>query len=241
MSDTATFFQVGRKDILNLAQVEYKMNRSSGLPENRPVSANQLFDALNRKYWHGRLPHYRVIRRSVLRGSYLGICNNKTRTILLSKSLSGDRLRLILLHEMCHIGARRGAEHGPMFLRRLRRLVALGEAWLLTGDIMRYDGTAEEKNLRQSKALGRPIGEASVRAVVLGELDRAARDEMTSHRRWPTIRRWLARKYNLSEAGFEHACPWARAEWSRLSKIARHATPCQQPDGAETGGQQILL
>jgi hypothetical protein len=77
--------------------------------------ANRLFDELNRKYWRGRLPRYRVIERASLRANCLGQCDNARRTILLAPHPSPEALRLTLLHEMCHIGTGPGYDHGPRF------------------------------------------------------------------------------------------------------------------------------
>ena len=89
--------------------------------------AQRLFDELNKRYWRGRLPRYRVIRRAALGDRAMGLCNNKTRTILLLQSLDGEKLRLTLLHEMCHIGKASEYPHGPQFLKKLHRLARLGE------------------------------------------------------------------------------------------------------------------
>jgi hypothetical protein len=105
-----------------------------------------LFDELNKRYWRGRLPKYRVIRRAVLRGDVLGQCDNRRRTILLRSDVTEEQLRLTLLHEMCHIGTGRGYDHGPSFLRKLHRLVRLGETGLLAEDIEHYDGTEVERD-----------------------------------------------------------------------------------------------
>ncbi len=87
--------------------------------------ASQLFDELNRKYWRGRLPRYRVIQRATLHGLQ-GRCNNARRTILLAPHPSPEPLRLTLLHEMCHIGT---PYHGRRFQANLERLACQGEAW----------------------------------------------------------------------------------------------------------------
>src|SRR5207245_227092 len=80
-------------------------SRSKSSP--RRSEASHLFDELNRRYWSGRLPWYRVIRRA-LPPRFLGTCPDETRTILVDSSLAGETLRLTLLHEMCHIGTGRG-------------------------------------------------------------------------------------------------------------------------------------
>ena len=87
------------------------------------TKANLLFDELNRRYWRGRLPYYRVIRRDLAKKEIRGKCNNESQTILLEKTLEDDEIRATLLHEMCHIGNGPGYDHGPRFLRKLRRLL----------------------------------------------------------------------------------------------------------------------
>ena len=67
--------------------------------KSRRSEASRLFDELNRRYWRGRLPRYRVIRRALL-PRFLGTCSDKTQTILVDSSLAGEMLRLTLLHEM---------------------------------------------------------------------------------------------------------------------------------------------
>lgn len=184
------------------------------------TEASRLFDELNRRYWHGRLPRYRVIRRAALR--CLGGCNNRTRMILLRRDLAGEALRLTLLHEMCHIGPDVGYDHGPHFLRKLRRLVRLGEPKLLEEGIERYDGTAVARYIREQEAkTGKKIPEISWRDVVLSDVDAASFEARLFRRRWPTIRRMLANKYEMTEARLQRDAPWAEREWKRLSQATR--------------------
>ncbi len=42
-------------------------------------------------------------------------------------------------------------------------------------------------------------------------------------KRWPTIRRWLASQYLMSEAQFQRCAPWAEREWRRLSEESRES------------------
>ncbi len=178
------------------------------------TEANRLFDELNRKYWRGKLPKYRVIRRAVLFGRCLGLCSNDSRTILLRRDLEGEALRLTLLHEMCHIGPESGYDHGPRFLRKLRRLARLGEPKLLD-DIERYDGTAIERMIAQRTADGRLVPEIPFRSAVSSDLDSLAMER--PFLRWTTVRRVLAREYNISPARFQYLAPWAEREWRQVS------------------------
>jgi hypothetical protein len=57
-------------------------------------------------------------------------------TTMLDRTLTGEALELVLLHEMAHIGSG-GAAHGPQFRRKLRRLVRLGAPARLLDDLER--------------------------------------------------------------------------------------------------------
>ena len=135
-----------------------------------------LFDDLNRRYWRGRLPKYRVIRLDLSHNKLLGYCNNQRRTIILHKHQTGEDLRLTLLHEMCHIGNARGLDHGATFQRKVRRLVNLGEPKLIE-DAERCDGTAIA---RYVASRARPIDEISFRDAVTTDIDSLAMEEYPS-------------------------------------------------------------
>ncbi len=121
------------------------------------TEASRLFDDLNRRHWRGRLPRYRVVRLELLPGreTVTGVCRHRTRTILVKRELSGDRLRVTMLHEMAHVAARDEPGHGPRFRSQLLRLAARGEslareeaAWygprvrLIRAGVVVYDGPA---------------------------------------------------------------------------------------------------
>ena len=86
---------------------------------------DRLFDHLNREFFEGRLPKYRVRTRPSQGGEY-GSINAEEQTIWLCQC--ADR-RTTLLHEMCHIGT---PGHGRAFRAKLKRLAALGESWART-------------------------------------------------------------------------------------------------------------
>jgi hypothetical protein len=182
------------------------------------TEASRLFDELNRRYWKGRLPRYRVIRRQILPRRRLGICSDKTGTILLLQSLAGEELRLTLLHEMCHIGSGAGYSHGPRFQKKMRRLVRLGEVKLLE-DVERYDGTDDERLVAAARSAGISESEMSFRDAVQSDLEAIAfeRPGIT----WATIRWHLAETYKMSPSAVERAVPGAVREWRRLSSEAR--------------------
>ena len=182
------------------------------------TKASILFDELNRRYWRGRLPRYRLICRNLTKQELLGRCYNQGKTILLEKSLTDDALRQTLLHEMCHIGSGPGYDHGRLFLRKVRRLVRLGESKLIE-DVERYDGTAEQRDYEELKRKGVQIHDVSFRQAVENDLDSLSMSQ--HHRRWPTILRWLADEYRMSPAVFRRVAPWAERVWRKKARLYR--------------------
>ncbi len=181
------------------------------------TEANRLFDEFNRRYWRGRLPTYRVIRRATIPGSRLGSCSNTSRTILLHRVLEGDELRLILLHEMCHIGPDSGYAHGPRFLRKLRRLVRLGapKRLQLKEHIEAYDlGTADKWKFARYNEDGQVIV-SSFRSALWNGLVSFAMDD--PYERWAKVSWELASQCRMSPAQFQRAAPWAKREWQQVS------------------------
>ncbi len=179
--------------------------------------ASQLFDELNRKYWRGRLPRYRVIQRATLHGLH-GRRQYASRTILLAPHASPEALRLTLLHEMCHIGSGSndpGGAHGPLFLRKMRRLVRLGETKLVEG-IEMYERANEE-----ARAAGRRVYEVPLRDLVRDQIEMLANSDSWRRIRWPKIERALARMGCVTVPQFRRACPWAEREWKRRKAEAR--------------------
>lgn len=84
-----------------------------------------LFDDLNRRYFGGRLPKYRVVL-AALPGPCDGRCETDRRLIRLARRLAPDERRRLLLHEMCHIGI---PGHGVRWQARMLRLADQGEGW----------------------------------------------------------------------------------------------------------------
>lgn len=179
------------------------------------TEASRLFDELNRRYWRGRLPRYRIIRRAKL-PDHLAYCRNETRTIVVRADLAGNDLRLTILHEMCHIGSDGGRVHGALFQRKMRRLVGLGVP-KLTGDLERYDGTADQREFERHIAAGGSggIDDRPLRVIVSEDLENIAMSN--PNRRWSWIRRYLAHVYKLSLPQVDRLMPWAQKEWRRLS------------------------
>ena len=180
------------------------------------TEASRLFDEFNKKYWRDRLPRYRVIRRTNIIGDCLGLCNDRTKTILLKKDLAGEDLRLTLLHEMCHIGTGSGYDHGPRFLRKLHRLVRLGETKLKEKDIEHYDGTVEAREIEKLRSEGKLSPEISWRERVLDDLDTLAIESASL--RWPKVCRMLADRYKTTPAKFQRVAPWAERKWRTINK-----------------------
>jgi hypothetical protein len=115
--------------------------------QGRRPQLQVLYLELNRLFFRGRLPHYRVRRarlmdpwmdakRSVLRiwrtqrrwGDRLGDCDLDARCIRVSNALFSKEERRVLLHEMCH-AATPGAGHGQAWCNEMRRLAKEGETW----------------------------------------------------------------------------------------------------------------
>jgi hypothetical protein len=96
----------------------------------RRSKLERLFDRLNRQFFAGRLPAYKVrtVRRFTdqVRGDQRGHCEPKKQTILVRADLDSAALRQVLLHEMCHHGA---IGHGRRWQAKMRRLAEFGETW----------------------------------------------------------------------------------------------------------------
>ncbi len=167
-----------------------------------------LFAALNRLHWRGRLPAYRV-RRARLKAQ-LGYCDDRKRLIVLRSDLTGRALRQVLLHEMCHIGDPSPQRHGPRFRRKLERLTRRGEA-VVQSDLAEYEG-----------ALTPPSATAiSLRASIFSDLDALA--ALNPRTQWRVARRALDR-YQLTAAVRRRIEPWAEDLWRELCSEWRDAT-----------------
>jgi hypothetical protein len=186
------------------------------------TEASRLFDELNARHWRGRLPRYRVIRlpTSAMKNK-IAYCRNLTLTIAVRRELTGEELRLAMLHEMCHIDritTRSGWQHGPVFRRRVRRLVERGESKLIE-DLERYDGTAAMRRYEQAVAAGDSsisVDDRPLR-VRVSERFESLIFGGGSRRRWSTVARWLANEYGLSTAQLRRTMPWAEADWRRMT------------------------
>jgi hypothetical protein len=98
-----------------------------------PVNTEELFHTLNKEFFRGQLPDYRIefVAVSVLRpdrdegGQHLGL----ERKILLTEPLrhKPEELRKMLIHEMVH--AETGDEHDERFFDKLIDIARTGESW----------------------------------------------------------------------------------------------------------------
>ena len=199
--------------------------------EDGEKSLQARFDDLNRRYWRGRLPRYRVRFSPGLRKrtGCIGQCDDSQHLIVIDPSETGTALRLTLLHEMCHVGNHHGAWHGPIFLRKLRRLERLGETGLVA-DIERYDGTLADRQVEEMRARGVTVQDVPASEFILDDLHEIAANGLY-RAQWATIRRGLAKRYEISEAKLQRLAPTAEHTWRtlrreqyefvRLQKVAR--------------------
>jgi len=97
------------------------------------MTAQQLFEKYNRKYFGGRLSGYVVIVSD--RFSSHGLCRKKQRKIYLAEGLKGLERRRTLFHEMAHAAARAG--HGAAWVKEMKRLHKLGAPTM--HDIKEYE------------------------------------------------------------------------------------------------------
>ena len=108
-----------------------------------PKWLQERFDLYNRTYFRGRLPRYRVkMSNDGLVGGAHGICDYKRSVIrlagwmpvivgqkdaqILDRLSQTEKLRLLMVHEMAHIGGPPFFNHGKRWQARLLRADALG-------------------------------------------------------------------------------------------------------------------
>lgn len=94
-------------------------------PTRKPTSLTKLYAELNRQFFNGSLPCYRV---TLSKWMWLdGITLRKRRLIRLRRGQNPEVLRKLLLHEMCHVST--SDDHGGGFFERLSGLASQGEFW----------------------------------------------------------------------------------------------------------------
>jgi hypothetical protein len=172
-------------------------------------SLQPLFDELNKLHFHGKLPRYRVRRRPVpadfnkLLGARVGLTIHELKRIrILSSVTEESALRRIMLHEMCHVACPDGPRiHGPCFMACLRRVAQVEP--ILATELADYD-----------ESLPVPLHQPGIprTAVLWGAIGDLARSGRKWH--WSTVRRTLAEKLDIYEAGFDEEFPDARVEWT---------------------------
>jgi hypothetical protein len=99
-----------------------------------PVNTGELFHTLNKKFFRGQLPNYRIefVAVSVLTPDYGdagGQHIGSERKILVTEPLrhQPEALRKMLIHEMVH--AETGDEHDERFFDKLIDIARAGESW----------------------------------------------------------------------------------------------------------------
>jgi len=85
-----------------------------------------MFTQLNREFFGGRLPRYKIRLAHFLANDRGGECDIFNKVILIAAFLAPDLYRSVLLHEMIHIEI---LGHGPRFRAKLQELTRLGETW----------------------------------------------------------------------------------------------------------------
>ena len=132
----------------------------------RRTALEQLFDQLNAELFGGRLPSYRVRQRARFAGELngqLGRCDEDVRTIWLKTELPADRVRPLLLHEMCHHGS---PGHGRAFQAKLLRLAEHGEDWAREEAAQYQEAIEQATRHPLTKQIRDEIGRASCRERV---------------------------------------------------------------------------
>lgn len=164
-----------------------------------------LFEQLNREFFGGRIPPYRIIYGQPPGGprGCSGHCDPGTRIIYVEPSPpTPEGLRRVLLHEMAHVGS---LGHGKRFQAKLLRLARAGEAW------------AEKEAAGYAEAIP---GWRPLTAVIAEQI----RDLAIEHpdRRWSELETLFAIELGRSVAELRRAAPWAERVWDReVSEIKR--------------------
>ncbi len=91
-----------------------------------PANPTKFYNDLNSQFFDGKLPRYRVTFSKGVFGPWKGFCLGKRRLIRLRRGLPPQEVKRVLLHEMCHIGAK---GHGRRWQEKMLRLAAQGEIW----------------------------------------------------------------------------------------------------------------
>lgn len=159
------------------------------------------YSAFNRRYFLGRLPRYRVVRRAISIG---GRCDDRRRLIVIRPGIVGTELDCLLLHEMCHIGI---PGHRWKFRARLQRVARRAQA---LGDHEFARLAVAEWELYDSKQVMSWSNEidSDLESVMLSDPDAT----------WSRVRRFLIRTYGLfpGEPTHRRVLISARRQWAKL-------------------------
>ncbi len=164
----------------------------------KSISPTQLYHDLNRQFFNGRLPRFRVVL-CFLHGSLHGECLPERRLIRLDRSLDPERMRRTLLHEMCHIGS---LGHGTRFQNKLLRLATQGEKW----------AREEAEQYRTHPGLG----------TALADLRKTLDDVafIQPRPRFPSLLRWLSRDWGRRPKELLRIAPWLEDAWTKACNEA---------------------
>lgn len=172
--------------------------RLNRLDHLEAAALQSLYEALNRTFFRGRLPRYRVIYGQPPGDprACSGYCDPEALLIYVEPSPpTPEVLRRILLHEMCHIGS---LGHGKRFQAKLRRLAAMGEEW----------ATEEAEQYAKEIAYQRPVTARIAWAIRDAAVDIPAQS-------WPEVEGVIAVELGLGVAALRRAAPWAEGLWNR--------------------------
>jgi predicted metal-dependent hydrolase len=97
------------------------------------TSIYDIYNQYNRKYFSGKLPT--IDDEFDVRFGRLGRDNHGetnfyvdfTEIVISTRLVNQGRfVRIILLHEMCHVALPASAKHGPRFMREIKRIMRMG-------------------------------------------------------------------------------------------------------------------
>ena len=181
-----------------------RAKRERSGPRRDQANLTTLFEELNRIFFSGRLPPYKVRLTSFDTNTgevQHGECLPEKQTILINSGLSGEDLRMTLLHEMCHIGS---IGHGKKFQSKLRRLALMGEDWAeeQRGD---YE-MISRSNMTFTQQLKNEVEDLA-----------GYRPDLS----WVEVRRYLAREFHVPPLKLIKSAPWLRRRWKREQQLRR--------------------
>ncbi len=175
----------------------------------KSFSPTQLYHDLNRQFFNGKLPRFRVVL-CCLYGSLHGECLPERRLIRLDRSLDPETMRRTLLHEMCHIGS---LGHGTRFQNKLLQLATQGEKW----------ARDEAEPYRSNPGLGTALRDLrQTLDDVAGQGPRPS---------FPALVRRLSKDWGRRPKDLLRMAPWLKAAWRKACKEADEE--CRLRESAE--------